>query len=111
MTISTAGPITSHPVRLSQPRLRKQSVDERIVAPQDVPQPSLVQLFDALLPGGKGLAVMLRAYFDESGTHGADSPLWVAGYLFESERYANLEWEWEAALSGAGLSAFHAVDC
>jgi hypothetical protein len=70
----------------------------------------LAQLLAAVLPGGKGAVVMLRAYFDESGTHEGAPALIVAGYLFEPESCVTLEREWSAALCGAGVSVFHAKD-
>lgn len=71
----------------------------------------LAQLLDAVLPDGKGMVVMLQAYFDESGTQGDSPALLVAGYLFEPQRCLALETDWSIALKEAGVSIFHATDC
>jgi len=61
----------------------------------------------------KALA-MLRAYFDESGTHG-DAPITViAGFVATAEVWAALEAEWSKLLSPLaelGVTWFHLVDC
>ena len=64
-------------------------------------------LLDAVLPDGKGLAAVIHAYFDESGTH-ANSPVTcVAGYLFAAPQAKRFAKQWRKALSEVGLTYFH----
>lgn len=57
---------------------------------------------------------MIRAYFDEGGTHRGSPFTCVAGYLFHHEGDTAFPGQWNAALSTAGLppgTIFHAADC
>jgi hypothetical protein len=71
-----------------------------------------IGLLDAVLRPG-GVAVMLQACFDESGTHGGSRVLSVAGYVGEKEQWERFADEWASVLRDAGLPAgkpFHATD-
>jgi hypothetical protein len=60
---------------------------------------------------------ILRAYFDESGTHAGSRVTGVAGYIGPVEAWDALEAEWVIELqrfsndTGRDISAFHAYDC
>ena len=64
----------------------------------------IVEIPDGLKvkPAGR-LAVMLQAYFDESGTHVGAPALVVAGYLFEPDPCLALAREWRAGLAASGV--------
>ena len=48
-----------------------------------------------------------RAFFDESGTHGGEKNLCVAGYVFEGETDEQFDSEWRAMLAKFGLPYHH----
>lgn len=53
---------------------------------------------------------MLRAYFDESGTHGNDTPgTVIAGFVGAATDWDTVEAQWSARLAEDGLSEFHYV--
>ncbi|MGD0870666.1 MAG: DUF3800 domain-containing protein [Bryobacteraceae bacterium] len=56
-------------------------------------------------------ALMVEAYFDESGTHRGSPVTCVAGYLFESDQCLRLNDEWKKALDDFGITHFHMTDC
>src|ERR1039458_602548 len=56
-------------------------------------------------------ALMVQAYFDESGTHRGSSVTCVAGYLFDSDQCLRLNDEWKSALDDFGIAHFHMADC
>lgn len=76
------------------------------------PQPVVPDFFSEFLDSlGADAAMMIRAYFDESGTH-AGSPLTcVAGYLFQDRDARLLDKAWKKVLDEAGLKRFHMRDC
>jgi hypothetical protein len=53
---------------------------------------------------------MLFAFFDESGTHGANQPLGVAGVVYDDKPRKELRRQWRKQLDRAGVAYFHAVD-
>ncbi len=65
-------------------------------------------LLDALSVDG---VMMIRAYFDESGTHVGSPLTCVAGYLFKDRDARLLDRKWGEVLDSAGLHYFHMVDC
>jgi hypothetical protein len=67
---------------------------------------------DVVSSAGKGLAAMLRAYFDESGTHKGAPALCIAGYVAEPEQRKEMCQSWAKMLKkeGKGLDVFHMVD-
>jgi hypothetical protein len=72
---------------------------------------ALREVFEGIA-GAKGLAVLIRAYFDESAEqkvgHGV---LTVAGYVFEDEGLRGLEDEWAKLLETYRLPYFHMTEC
>jgi hypothetical protein len=70
------------------------------------------RLLDVVLPSElNGRALMLEAYFDESGTH-ANSPfLCVAGYLIEVDQCKRFQVDWESILGRYDLPYFHMSEC
>ena len=64
------------------------------------------------IAGGKGLAVLIRAYFDESAEakmgHGF---LAVAGYVFNGAGLNGLEKKWKLLLRNYKLPFFHMAEC
>ncbi len=64
------------------------------------------------IAGGKGLAILIRAYFDESAEqkigHGV---LTVAGYVFDENGLRGLEDEWAKLLETHRLPYFHMSEC
>ncbi len=57
------------------------------------------------------VAMMLEAYFDESGTHAGSPVMCVAGYLLSAEQALHLDREWAETLTEFGVSCFHMADC
>lgn len=58
--------------------------------------------------------VLLRAYFDESGTHGDASVTSLAGYVGTKDVWKSIEAEWKEVLShfaDKGVSWFHMSEC
>jgi hypothetical protein len=56
------------------------------------------------------LVLVLKGYFDESGTHGSSTAISVAGYLSTPEKWLAFEQEWKAAKDAYGLEFFHMTD-
>lgn len=60
---------------------------------------------------------LLRAYFDESGTHGGSKVTGVAGFVGPEAEWTALESEWESELArfsditGKPITELHAYDC
>jgi hypothetical protein len=69
------------------------------------------RLLEVVMPGGSGYALMIEAYFDESGTHHGSPLMCVAGYLIESDQCRRFQAEWEAVLSRHGVPYFHMSEC
>jgi hypothetical protein len=69
----------------------------------------LRQTFEILKPDLA--AMMMKAYFDESGTHDGSPVMCVAGYLLSAEQAVHLDREWAEALAESGVSCFHMADC
>lgn len=71
----------------------------------------LREVFEGIA-GGKGLAILIHAYFDESAEekvgHGV---LTVAGYVFEGDGLRGLEDEWAKLLQTYRLPYFHMTEC
>jgi hypothetical protein len=57
------------------------------------------------------VAMMMEAYFDESGTHAGSPVMCVAGYLLSEEQALHLDREWAETLTEFGVSCFHMADC
>jgi hypothetical protein len=72
---------------------------------------SVSALRDLLLVIGADYAVMIHAYFDESGSHSGSVVTCVAGYLFTTEQLQRFEVEWRDALDRLSIASFHMVDC
>ncbi len=68
---------------------------------------SAEELIDFLSECGRGLA-MLRAYFDESGTHTGAPLVVVAGWLGDKKTWKSFIKEWGAYLKAVGAESFHA---
>lgn len=55
--------------------------------------------------------MVMTAYFDESGTHGDNSPLMtVAGFIANTEQWAGYERDLAALMKEYGVKVFHAKD-
>jgi hypothetical protein len=57
------------------------------------------------------LMVLLRAYFDESGTHAGSPAVVVGGYMSNDDQWGRFDVEWAKILSDEGLLAFRMTDC
>lgn len=58
-----------------------------------------------------GAVVVMRAYFDDSGTHaGSEVVLW-AGFVGHSSWWDRQEEAWQAVLDREGLQHFHMAEC
>jgi hypothetical protein len=68
---------------------------------------SAEELIDFLSECGRGLA-MLRAYFDESGTHTGAPLVVVAGWLGDKKTWKSFIKEWSTYLRAVGVRSFHA---
>jgi hypothetical protein len=65
------------------------------------------RLLDVLLSDGQGLAIMVEAYCDESGTH-RDAPiLCVAGFAAEPQQWKKFCRRWQTVLDEKHLEYFH----
>jgi hypothetical protein len=56
------------------------------------------------------VAVMIAAFFDESGSHKDAEILTIAGYVSTAERWCSLTDEWLHVLRGENLDEFHMKD-
>lgn len=56
------------------------------------------------------MAMLLRAYFDDSGTHDDAPAVVVAGYLASAEKWHEFACEWAGMLSEGNLTYWHQVD-
>ena len=64
------------------------------------------------IAGGKGLAVLIRAYFDESAEATVGQGfLVVAGYVFNGSGLKELEAKWKIMLRDYQLPYFHMAEC
>jgi hypothetical protein len=71
----------------------------------------LREVFEGIA-GGKGLAVLIRAYFDESAEGKVGQAfLTVAGYVFDSVGLRGLEAKWKHLLRTYRLPYFHMAEC
>lgn len=53
---------------------------------------------------------MLKAFFDESGTHNGAAVTAIAGFVGSEESWALLEERWTTTLRNLGISTFHMTD-
>lgn len=58
-----------------------------------------------------GIAVLIEAYLDESGTNEGDLAHVVAGYLIKPGQAECMASEWQGILDKYGLPFFHMTDC
>ncbi|MGH7794919.1 MAG: hypothetical protein ACREQ2_08475 [Candidatus Binatia bacterium] len=56
------------------------------------------------------MAVLLDAYFEDSGTHDDAEAVVVGGYLASAEKWEEFACKWADMLSEAGLTHWHQVD-
>jgi Protein of unknown function (DUF3800) len=56
-------------------------------------------------------AALLKAYFDESGTHDQSTVVMITGLMGTMDQWAVFEQDWTKLLSNFGLSHFHASAC
>jgi hypothetical protein len=68
------------------------------------------EIIDAVLPYG-GMALMLHAYFDESGTHYGSPRMCVAGYLIDSIQAKKMNDDWGDIQRRYGFGKFHMQEC
>ena len=54
---------------------------------------------------------LIKAYFDESGSHAGSRALCVAGFIIESHQVRRMETRWQEMLARYQLPYFHMVDC
>jgi Protein of unknown function (DUF3800) len=54
---------------------------------------------------------LLKAYFDESGTHDQSTVVMITGLMGTMDQWAVFEQDWTKLLSNLGLSHFHASAC
>jgi hypothetical protein len=57
---------------------------------------------------------MIRAYFDDAGTHSASEVTTCGGMVGTKEAWSAFELDWQTVIAdfqGYGLTAFHAADC
>ena len=54
---------------------------------------------------------MLKAYFDESGTHSSSKVVLLCGFVGKSEDLETFEIDWENNLRTSRVPYFHATDC
>lgn len=54
--------------------------------------------------------LVLRAYFDDSGTHGGSEVVVWAGFMATCEEWGAIEEEWDALLRRYEITSFHATD-
>src|SRR5437764_1233786 len=59
----------------------------------------------------EGYALMIEAYFDESGTHHGSPIMCVAGYLIEADQCRRLQAEWDVILLKYNVPYFHMSAC
>ncbi len=72
------------------------------------------EYLDVFHPRGdtRRITAVLKAYFDESGTDGAQSPVVVvAGFVATGDAWIAADERWRAALLEFGLDHYHAKDC
>jgi hypothetical protein len=55
--------------------------------------------------------VMLRAFFDESGTDGTRPVVSISGYVGTESQWTSLEGEWQQRLDNFGVKEFHMAPC
>ncbi len=71
----------------------------------------LSRLLEILAPNRGDLAVLLEAYFDESGTHDNSPVMSVAENVYEGPSCLALDLEWKGVLEDYHLPHFRMVDC
>ena len=55
--------------------------------------------------------LLLRAYFDDSGTHAASPVIVMAGLMADEDSWAQIEADWAAALADLGIPDMHMSHC
>lgn len=72
----------------------------------------LRETFEGMASGGGGLAVLIRAYFDESAEGDASKGIFtVSGYVFTRSKLRALERDWKRMLATYKLPYFHMAEC
>ena len=66
--------------------------------------------FSHILKPQRRLIVVLRAYFDDSGTHAGSKVLVLAGFMGSPDEWSKFEDEWADILKKEGIKSFHARD-
>jgi hypothetical protein len=79
--------------------------------PTETPKAGFAELAAALGWAPEEMVAVIRAYFDESGEHGADDALTrltIGGLIAPAEAWGAFEGEWQSALDRNSLREFHA---
>jgi hypothetical protein len=84
--------------------------ESRRMPPSSYLRESFVLLFPFTVCLENRLVLILKGYFDESGTHDGSKAISVAGYLSTPEKWLTFEREWKAAKDAYGLEFFHMTD-
>jgi hypothetical protein len=79
-------------------------------SPSSYLRESFVLSFPSKICPEDRLVLVLKGYFDESGTHDGSRAISVAGYLSTPEKWLAFEQEWQAAKDAYGLEFFHMTD-
>lgn len=78
------------------------------------PSRGVADYFPFLFEGGKGVVVILSAYFDESVREEKDAPLCVGGYVFKPAQYTRFRQRWQREVlklpDKSRLRHFHMTD-
>ena len=68
-------------------------------------------ILSVVAPPDVVVCVLVRAYFDETGTDGQAPAIGVGGYVLRPKNARSLEQRWARVLKANGLPHFHMVDC
>lgn len=70
-----------------------------------------MEMARAVLPiGSKGLVAVIRAYFDDSGTHDGAPVVVMAGFVGADDQWDAFDCQWKALLAREGISRLHMTD-